>query len=221
MGNQQGHELATHITRITALLADELSTTSDDTPKARSRSDITHALATARALQSLANEALAHLVTDARDRGITWQTIGDALGISRQAAFQRFGTVIDPRTGKAMNKPTEEAKHKAIAKAEQFLDALTASRWDEAASQLDPVIGTHLDAAGLAAAWAQVASLGGALEARLPAETVGLPDGITIVELHLAFEAADMVARISYNTDGSMAGLWFVPADQALTERPH
>ncbi|MDN5901854.1 MAG: hypothetical protein ACTJGX_07160 [Corynebacterium casei] len=65
-----------------------------------------------------------------------------------------------------------------------------------------------------------MASLGGALEQRLPADTVGLADGITVVEQHLAFEAADLVARISYNADGSMAGLWFVPADQALTERP-
>lgn len=218
MGNQRGHELADHITRIVALLADELSTS--DAAKESSRSDVTHALSTARSLQALADEALAHLVTDARNRGITWQTIGDALGISRQAAFQRFGTAIDPRTGKAMNKPTEEAKREAITKAEQFLDDLTASRWEEAAGQLGPVIGAHLDAEGLATTWAQVASISGALETRLPAEAIGLADGITVVEQPLAFEAADLVARISYNTDGSMAGLWFVPADQALTERP-
>lgn len=100
MGNQRGHELADHITRIVALLADELSSSNEATPES-SRSDVTHALSTARSLQALADEALAHLVTDARERGITWQTIGDALGISRQAAFQRFGTAIDPRTGKA------------------------------------------------------------------------------------------------------------------------
>ena len=100
MGNQRGHELADHITRIVALLAVELSP-SDESSGESSRSDVTHALSTARSLQALADEALAHLVTDARNRGITWQNIGDALGISRQAAFQRFGTAIDPRTGKA------------------------------------------------------------------------------------------------------------------------
>ena len=42
-----------------------------------------------------------------------------------------------------MNKPTEEAKREAITKAEQFLDDLTASRWEEAAGQLGPVIGAH------------------------------------------------------------------------------
>ena len=225
MGIQRGHQLADHITRIAALLADELSATEptaapEQAAGKNSRSDVTHALSTARSLQALADESLAHLVTDARDRGITWQTIGDALGISRQAAFQRFGTPIDPRTGKAMNKPTDDAQHAALSKAKTFLDDLTAHRWEDAAEQLGPVIGAHLDADGLAATWAQVASLGGALEQRLPADTVGLADGITVVEQHLAFEAADLVARISYNADGSMAGLWFVPADQALTERP-
>jgi hypothetical protein len=66
VGNQRGHELADHITRIVALLADELSTS--DAAKESSRSDVTHALSTARSLQALADEALAHLVTDARNR---------------------------------------------------------------------------------------------------------------------------------------------------------
>lgn len=222
MDIQRGHQLADRITHIAALLADELSATEPVQAAGKnSRSDVTHTLATARSLQALADESLAHLVTDARNRGITWQTIGDSLGISRQAAFQRFGTPIDPRTGKAMNKPTDDARHAALSKAKAFLNDLTEHHWDEAAEQLGPVIGAHLDADGLAATWAQVTSLGGALEQRLPADAVGLADGITVVEQHLAFEAADFVARISYNADCHMAGLWFVPADQALTERPN
>ena len=56
MGNQRGHELADHITRIVALLADELSTS--DAAKESSRSDVTHALSTARSLQALADEGM-------------------------------------------------------------------------------------------------------------------------------------------------------------------
>ena len=82
-------------------------------------------------------------------------------------------------------------------------------------------VGSQLDAEGLAATWAQVTALGGELEARLKSDAIGLPDDIIVVEQHLAFEAADLVARLSYNADGTMAGLWFVPAEQALTERPH
>src|SRR5699024_5472379 len=93
-----------------------------------------------------------------RDRNVTGvQTcalpivIGDALGISRQAAFQRFGTPVDPRTGEAMNKPSKHRRDVARAQAESFLDALTAHQWEDAAQQLGPAIGSQLDAEGLAA----------------------------------------------------------------------
>lgn len=39
------------------------------------------------------------LVRAARDRGVSWQTIGDALGLRRGAAYQRFRhTVTDARS---------------------------------------------------------------------------------------------------------------------------
>jgi hypothetical protein len=36
--------------------------------------------------------ALQNRVAEASDAGCTWQQIGDALGVSRQAAQQRFGS---------------------------------------------------------------------------------------------------------------------------------
>jgi hypothetical protein len=36
-----------------------------------------------------------HLVAQARDAGRTWTEIGDALGVSRQAAWERFSTPPD------------------------------------------------------------------------------------------------------------------------------
>ena len=39
------------------------------------------------------------LVRAARDRGVSWQTIGDTLGLRRGAAYQRFRhTVTDARS---------------------------------------------------------------------------------------------------------------------------
>jgi hypothetical protein len=49
-----------------------------------------------------AQDRLRQSVERARGRGHTWQEIGDVLGTSRQAAFQRFGRPVDPRTGKPM-----------------------------------------------------------------------------------------------------------------------
>ena len=41
-------------------------------------------------------------VERARTAGHTWAEVGQVLGISRQAAFQRFGRPVDPRTGQPM-----------------------------------------------------------------------------------------------------------------------
>ncbi|WP_034488280.1 hypothetical protein [Actinomadura oligospora] len=43
-----------------------------------------------------AEDHLRGTVGTARSSGLTWQEIGDALGITRQAAFQRFGRPNEP-----------------------------------------------------------------------------------------------------------------------------
>src|ERR1035437_763799 len=58
----------------------------------------------AQVTQELAQQVLERCVQQSRDAGHTWQEIGDLLGVTRQAAFQRFGKPIDPRTGKPMDK---------------------------------------------------------------------------------------------------------------------
>jgi hypothetical protein len=44
-------------------------------------------------------EGMQAAVQRAREAGRTWAEVGEVLGISRQAAFQRFGKPADPRTG--------------------------------------------------------------------------------------------------------------------------
>ncbi|MEV4570525.1 hypothetical protein AB0K12_42820 [Nonomuraea sp. NPDC049419] len=60
------------------------------------------AVAAARDLARVADQAMRAAVAGARTAGHTWQEIGDVLGSSRQAAFQRFGRPLDPRTGAPM-----------------------------------------------------------------------------------------------------------------------
>jgi hypothetical protein len=50
-----------------------------------------------------ASVALQDAVDRARDAGHSWREIGAALGTTRQAAFQRFGHPVDPRTGTPMS----------------------------------------------------------------------------------------------------------------------
>ena len=206
-------ELVKRLWKISSLVAAELAAADDpDAPGG----DMTHCLAAVRSLQSLTDEILARLVTAARGRGVTWQAIGDALGTSRQAAFQRFGNPTDPRTGKPMKKPTDSEFRTAVEKAEAFLDAIEKHEWQKAEELAGPRAGWQLDAERLADAWAQVIALGGELERRGTPTPLALSGGVVVVEEPLHMEAADLVARVSYNRDGDMVGLWFLPSGQAL-----
>lgn len=62
----------------------------------------------ARDLDALSETALRVSIQRARSAGHTWQQIGDLLGVSRQAAFQRYGRPIDPRTREPMNQAATE-----------------------------------------------------------------------------------------------------------------
>ena len=87
------------------------------------------ALAAARDLATVAGEAMQQAVDQARAAGHSWREIGDVLGTTRQAAFQRFGHPVDPRTGAPMS--TEIAAG-AADRAVAILASMTEGRWEEA-----------------------------------------------------------------------------------------
>jgi len=64
------------------------------------------AVAAARELAVAASSALQAAVDQARGAGHSWRKIGDVLDTTRQAAFQRFGRPVDPRTGSPTNRDT-------------------------------------------------------------------------------------------------------------------
>lgn len=163
------------------------------------------------AVQARAAELVAAAVERARGAGLTWQQIGDVLGVSRQAAFQRFGRPIDPRTGEAMNTtPLPEA----AGLAETVIDDLSGSRWASVVARFDQVVAERLNAEGLAAAWAQVVGTVGAYEGHGEVELKRAAD-LTITTTPLAFEAGDFVARISFRDDQTIAGLLLLRPESA------
>ena len=60
-------------------------------------------MAAARELSAATGAALQEAVDRARAAGHSWREIGDVLGTTRQAAFQRFGHPVAPRTGAPMS----------------------------------------------------------------------------------------------------------------------
>jgi hypothetical protein len=59
--------------------------------KSPDNSSLIAKIAVASAALDDAREVLHRAVREALDDGVTWSDVGDVLGVSRQAAFQRFG----------------------------------------------------------------------------------------------------------------------------------
>lgn len=193
-------EVATRLLRdVEAILAAPVLAPDDPLSGVRGSADI----------QAHASELVAAAVESARAAGCTWQQIGDVLGISRQAAFQRFGKPIDPRTGQIMSTtPLPEATELA----ETVIDDLANGRWADVTARFDAKVAARLSAEGLASAWAHVIGIAGAYESRGPVKPTRAAD-FTITNTLLAFEAGEFVARITFRDDQTIAGLYLLPPE--------
>jgi hypothetical protein len=168
-------------------------------------------VAQARARAQRADEALRTAVDSARSAGHTWQEIGDVLGTSRQAAFQRFGRPLDPRTGIPMAQAIlPGAADRALA----LLAEIQANNWARARRGFSRDLAGKLDDAALAAAWARVVGLVGAYEHTGEPLVRQLGD-FTVVDVPLSFEAGELVGRISFDADGRISGLLFLNPEVA------
>lgn len=157
-------------------------------------------------IQSAADDVVRAVVHHARERGATWQTVGDALGVSRQAAFQRYGKPIDPRTGDPMNTtPLSDAADLA----RSVIQDLVGGRWERVAERFDPAMRENLSEDALAAAWAQIVATSGAFESRGD-PVVARAGDVTVTNTPLAMEADDYTARIAFRDDRTVAGLYIL-----------
>jgi hypothetical protein len=147
----------------------------------------------------------------ARAAGHTWAEIGDVLGTTRQAAFQRFGRPIDPRTGEPMNAAIlPDAADAAVA---LFVN-LAEGNWEAVRRDFDPKVAEALpDAAAVAATWAAVAGRYGRYEQRMGVPFAHQLGDYTVVDVPLEFEVGEQVGRVSFSRDGKVAGLFVLPPE--------
>ena len=165
-------------------------------------------LTAARELSSAAGDTLQEAVDRARAAGHSWREIGDVLGTSRQAAFQRFGHPIDPRTGAPMRADVPPATaERAVA----IVAFLADGRWERARANFNAQMSEAIDAAQLAEAWARTASIVGVYEGMGEPFARRAADHI-VVEIPLHFEAGEATARVVFDADDMVAGLWLRPA---------
>ena len=162
-------------------------------------------------VQGRAEALMAAAVQHAREAGRTWQEIGEVLGVSRQAVFQRYGKPIDPRTGGVMN---TSALPEADELARTVINDLAQARWADVSARFDATMRDRLAEEGLAEAWAHIVGLAGAYEGH--GDTVAVRAGdFTTTTTPLSFEAGDFVARITFRDDRTLAGLYILNPDAA------
>ena len=144
-------------------------------------------------------------VHTARDAGCTWQQIGDVMGITRQAAFQRFGRPKDPRTGREMKRPDPQAAKRAMS----ILTAFLAGDWTTVGAAFTAQMRVEMPPERMGEALAQVVGAFGEVE-RLGRPAVHQRGDITVVDVPVEFEAGSLKGRISFDSDGAVAGLFLV-----------
>jgi hypothetical protein len=180
-------------------------------PVLRDENDPLELVHAAHEVQDRAEALMAAAVQQAREAGRTWQEIGEVLGVSRQAAFQRYGKPIDPRTGGLMNtSPLPGADELA----RTVIDDLAHGRWADVSARFDAVMRDGLTEEGLAEAWAHIVGLAGAYESHGDTDAVRAGD-FTTTNTPLSFEAGDFVARITFRDDRTLAGLYILNPDVA------
>lgn len=168
--------------------------------------DRTRPIVSAVQMRTTSEHIVVAAIQEARRDGTSWQEIGDALGVTRQAAFQRYGKSIDPRTGAPMNSvPIPEATGVAVA----VITDLAAGRWGDVTARFDSKMRDGLSTDALSAAWAQIVAQAGSYEAHGETETVRAAD-VTITNTPLVFEAGDYIARVTFRDDRTIAGLYIL-----------
>lgn len=198
IGSAAADPVASRVRDTAGRLADEL--TGSGSPLA--------AMAAARELSAATGEALQEAVDRARVAGHSWREIGDVLGTTRQAAFQRFGHPVDPRTGAPMR--TDVAPGTAD-RAAAIITCLTEGRWEDARRDFNARMREGADAGRLAGGWARTVGMIGRYEGM--GEPFAHRAGEhTMVEVPLHFEAGEATGRVIFDDDGKIAGLWLRPA---------
>ncbi len=162
-------------------------------------------------LRALTENVIVAAIQRARQDGASWKEIGDALGVSRQAAFQRYGKPIDPRTGEPMNTTPLST---APSLAEAVIGDLASGAWPVIAARFDAAMKRGLSEEALAAAWLQVVGQVGAYEGHGDPDATRAAD-VTVTNTLVNFEAGEFVARIVFRDDESIAGLFLLTAEAA------
>lgn len=200
------------LTALSALLAEQTSGLAGAVGSPLASPAYLDLVRRAQGIDDLAEQVLKLCVQQCRDAGHTWQEIGDLLGVTRQAAFQRFGKPIDPRTGEPMDKTVRMTD--AAERAVQIVTDVLEDRMDEARrsfnAQVLEAFTDEVRGDGLATVTGLVGAFEGFGEGEPFVRRIG---DHTVVDIPLRYEAGDMKARVAFDAEEKVAGIVIVPPE--------
>jgi Protein of unknown function (DUF3887) len=197
------------LTALSALLAEQASALSAAAGSPLTAPAYLDLVRQARDVDVAAEQLLRLCVQQCRDAGHTWQEIGDLLGVTRQAAFQRFGKPIDPRTGEPMDKTVQMSD--AAERAVEVTTDVLGDRMDRARPFFNAEVLEKFTDEVRGDALATVTGLVGAFEGFGAGEPFVRRIGdYTVVDIPLRYEAGDMKARVAFDTDEKVAGFFIL-----------
>ncbi|KQB86000.1 hypothetical protein [Corynebacterium lowii] len=180
------------------------------------------------ALQAIdaAQQQLHQAVHTARAQGHSWAEIGTALGVSRQAAFKRFGKPVNPYTGEPMPaRPTSTI----TTLTEKLFNLINEGDWEKVTELIHPEDRAELSPEVIRDAWIATASDYGTFTGchdtiattastkngtePLDGEITGLAVGVTT----LRFEAGEYLGRVAFDRTNLIKGIYIVPTDATET----
>lgn len=165
---------------------------------------------------------LKQAVHEARANGRTWAEIGEALGMTRQAAFKRFGHATNPANGEPIT-----GGHMSIeqvrALTERVFQLISCGDYARLEELLHPDVRSELPESLVMDTWSRVLAEIGALETQVDIHVV-LPGGDRIEEHEeilgtvvgvttLNCEAGEIMGRVAVDNALRVVGLLIVAPD--------
>ncbi len=176
-------------------------------PGGSSDGSVLAAIAATRSLSLIVEDTLKALVVQARAEGHTWAEIGQILRVTRQAAFQRFGSAVVAGVREDGELPLADAELRTVS----LVADLLAGRWQVVEEAFTPRMIEILPHELLKSTRTRISEAWGELAQTGPA-AVTVQDGLTVVDLPLCFERADASCRAVFNSEGKVSGLLWRPA---------
>ncbi|MDN5880391.1 MAG: DUF3887 domain-containing protein [Micrococcaceae bacterium] len=158
------------------------------------------ALRQAEELKYLADDLLTAAASRAHDAGLSWQDIGNQLGISRQAAYQRFAV------GNPADDERRREDHALLDQVRRLFAAIDSGGLERIGAEFTPRMLAQVPPSTVTALWADAIGSLGPFD-RLTAATVRRNGSTRFVHCSLVFADGLLDGRVAVDRSGKVAGL--------------